>query len=109
MEHICILGTDDTDVVTAAGFQVDSGSVVLSGCSLNQSHMALSALVGVFTLFCPILHIAWIISTPASYTHRVQLAINRTQVTLCWIDCILHCSLKRNNQDLSGVSNNSIP
>lgn len=43
MDHICILGTANTDVVTVVGFQVNSSSLGLSGftggCSLNQSQI----------------------------------------------------------------------
>lgn len=35
MDHICILGTDNTDVVAVLGFQVNYGSVGLSGRSVG--------------------------------------------------------------------------
>lgn len=115
MDHICILGTDNTDVV---GFQVNYGSVGLSGLCVGArwtSHrsthdVTLSALVGIFTLFCPILHIAWISLTLNSNTHWVQLALSckTIYIMVCWIGNILHRSLKCNNQDLSWTSSSLV-
>lgn len=111
--HICILGTENTDVVvTVVGFQVNSGSVGLSGLAVGArwtSHrsthdVTLSALVGIFTLFCPIFHIAWIITTLTSSTRWVQLALSCIYITVCWIlDTALWSATIRTHQEFPTV------